>query len=263
MKCSNCGAELGDGVKFCSECGAKIIGIRFCMACGAEADPSAKFCAQCGHRIEDVATATTGSAGEEKTQDSGWLAPIRESDIRVSLNDIESEAVVSACEKFEERTRCKFIVLRKDGKRFDKLVEQYFHEIKWSGNGVLDGFEVADAGLVLIENPGNFGLGQLLIVSRFGFLLIDTEPTPDDPPDANMYLPWKLFLKFPGRMGVRNYCLFDRNGYEGDASTEVAFKSIMAKGGSLHDYAMSYRNVGVSGTDISELMKEIRNALVK
>jgi membrane protease subunit (stomatin/prohibitin family) len=54
--CPACGAALGDGAKFCPECGAKIIAPapenKFCPECGEMVAFSAKFCGACGHRFE-------------------------------------------------------------------------------------------------------------------------------------------------------------------------------------------------------------------
>jgi hypothetical protein len=47
--CSNCGAALSPGAKFCPACGTAVpAGPRFCSQCGSELSPGAKFCAQCG-----------------------------------------------------------------------------------------------------------------------------------------------------------------------------------------------------------------------
>lgn len=46
--CSNCGAALAPGAKFCPECGTKVAQKAFCTECGAELKPGSKFCAECG-----------------------------------------------------------------------------------------------------------------------------------------------------------------------------------------------------------------------
>ena len=48
-KCSNCGAELNAGVKFCEECGTPVPQTKTCPKCGAELKPEAKFCGECGY----------------------------------------------------------------------------------------------------------------------------------------------------------------------------------------------------------------------
>ena len=45
MRCSNCGAENPEGLKFCNECAAPLK--RRCTKCGFENPPTAKFCGEC------------------------------------------------------------------------------------------------------------------------------------------------------------------------------------------------------------------------
>ncbi len=51
MKCTACGADIAQGRKFCSQCGAPApaeSGGTRCPACGAPIQPGAKFCPTCG-----------------------------------------------------------------------------------------------------------------------------------------------------------------------------------------------------------------------
>lgn len=58
--CPKCGAEVANGQKFCSNCGASMpaaapaaaAASRFCPSCGAAADADQKFCASCGSPID-------------------------------------------------------------------------------------------------------------------------------------------------------------------------------------------------------------------
>ncbi len=45
MRCSSCGAEDPEGLKFCNECAAPFK--RRCATCGFENAPTAKFCGEC------------------------------------------------------------------------------------------------------------------------------------------------------------------------------------------------------------------------
>lgn len=46
MRCGNCGFENPAGMKFCEECGTKLVWA--CPRCGREVRPTAKFCGECG-----------------------------------------------------------------------------------------------------------------------------------------------------------------------------------------------------------------------
>src|SRR5262245_43910945 len=46
MRCTACGCENREGVRFCEECGATVT--RRCDACGSDVPPAAKFCGACG-----------------------------------------------------------------------------------------------------------------------------------------------------------------------------------------------------------------------
>jgi class 3 adenylate cyclase/tetratricopeptide (TPR) repeat protein len=46
MRCSNCGSDNSDGLKFCNQCGAALNAR--CQQCGFDNAPGARFCGQCG-----------------------------------------------------------------------------------------------------------------------------------------------------------------------------------------------------------------------
>ncbi|HJU11552.1 MAG TPA: zinc-ribbon domain-containing protein, partial [Candidatus Binataceae bacterium] len=46
MRCSKCGCDNAEGLKFCNYCGAPFIAR--CSRCGFENAPDARFCGQCG-----------------------------------------------------------------------------------------------------------------------------------------------------------------------------------------------------------------------
>lgn len=48
MKCQKCAAELQDGVKFCTECGASQATVSSCKHCGESIPVDASFCTSCG-----------------------------------------------------------------------------------------------------------------------------------------------------------------------------------------------------------------------
>jgi len=65
MYCSNCGAQIREGAKFCSECGTTIA--RGCPNCGAEFAATDKFCAECGHHLQVAPAAAPSPAVAEPT----------------------------------------------------------------------------------------------------------------------------------------------------------------------------------------------------
>jgi class 3 adenylate cyclase/predicted ATPase len=46
MQCPSCGSENLQGLKFCEECGTRLL--RVCPSCGQQVRPTAKFCGECG-----------------------------------------------------------------------------------------------------------------------------------------------------------------------------------------------------------------------
>src|SRR5882724_7635799 len=46
MRCASCGFENTESMKFCEECGTKLV--RACPSCGQQVRPTAKFCGECG-----------------------------------------------------------------------------------------------------------------------------------------------------------------------------------------------------------------------
>lgn len=51
MFCSECGASLAPGSKFCNQCGAKQQVQIFCSNCGKPLAPGSKFCSECGTKV--------------------------------------------------------------------------------------------------------------------------------------------------------------------------------------------------------------------
>src|SRR5262245_56042338 len=61
MRCASCGFENPEGMKFCEECGTKLV--RACPSCGQQVRPTAKFCGECGAPLL-AQSATTQSRRE-------------------------------------------------------------------------------------------------------------------------------------------------------------------------------------------------------
>ena len=61
--CQNCGHKNGDSVKFCTECGTKLVEISpRCPGCGAEIKQKAKFCRYCGYNLVTGVQASNDAA---------------------------------------------------------------------------------------------------------------------------------------------------------------------------------------------------------
>lgn len=83
MNCKTCGAELGEGNRFCSLCGSPVVVGFFCSNCGEKLSADTKFCPKCGtpaqgafgqasQTIEKttasaIVTDTNGSSGKFKS----------------------------------------------------------------------------------------------------------------------------------------------------------------------------------------------------
>lgn len=53
-KCSNCGAQITDNSRFCSECGKEITQANVCPHCGASMNDGDVFCQNCGKKPTDT-----------------------------------------------------------------------------------------------------------------------------------------------------------------------------------------------------------------
>lgn len=84
MKCENCGAEITDKMKFCSECGTRVPTDKECPACHTRCALAAKFCSECGHDFSKPVEI------EEDTDDDADSVDANASSAGQSLNIIEN-----------------------------------------------------------------------------------------------------------------------------------------------------------------------------
>lgn len=70
-KCTNCGIELNENMKFCPNCGSSIPVKKVCTNCGTELIEGMKFCHNCGASVEN-----TGNKVESANHLSGQQSPI-------------------------------------------------------------------------------------------------------------------------------------------------------------------------------------------
>ncbi len=61
MRCSNCGAENPEGMKFCNECAVPFK--RHCVKCGFQNAPTAKYCGECAVPLSAPASRLDPSQG--------------------------------------------------------------------------------------------------------------------------------------------------------------------------------------------------------
>ncbi|MBQ1197852.1 MAG: zinc-ribbon domain-containing protein [Spirochaetaceae bacterium] len=71
MICSNCGAEVADGMKFCFDCGTPVPQVKKCVSCGAELSLKMKFCPECGTNQDGSAPKSSGFSMGDKNVIAG------------------------------------------------------------------------------------------------------------------------------------------------------------------------------------------------
>ena len=71
MTCSNCGAEVADGMKFCFDCGTPVPQVKKCVSCGAELSLKMKFCPECGTNQDGSAPKSSGFSMGDKNVIAG------------------------------------------------------------------------------------------------------------------------------------------------------------------------------------------------
>ena len=73
MKCPNCGSEVGEDARFCTNCGASLTQTPkeseealklYCRNCGAELSEGAEYCTNCGAPVRSVVRGGLASWGE-------------------------------------------------------------------------------------------------------------------------------------------------------------------------------------------------------
>lgn len=54
MLCNNCGNQINEGDKFCTQCGTPVPQERLCPSCQTKLADNANFCPQCGTKVSDA-----------------------------------------------------------------------------------------------------------------------------------------------------------------------------------------------------------------
>src|SRR5262245_23736163 len=73
MRCASCGFENPKGMKFCEECGTKLV--RVCPSCGQQVRPTAKFCGECGTTLTQPLPAPGAPATVASSQPPASYTP--------------------------------------------------------------------------------------------------------------------------------------------------------------------------------------------
>ena len=81
-RCPNCGAQIADDSRFCSECGKEIPQGNVCPHCGASMNDGDVFCQNCGKKPTDTPIEANEAVyeGEKK---SGFKKYLPETIIRL------------------------------------------------------------------------------------------------------------------------------------------------------------------------------------
>lgn len=71
MFCNNCGNQINEGEKFCTQCGTPVPQERLCPSCQAKLPDGAIFCGQCGTKVGEAPKVTPpGGGGNPYTQNN-------------------------------------------------------------------------------------------------------------------------------------------------------------------------------------------------
>ena len=68
-QCPNCGAQIADDSRFCSECGKEITKANVCPHCGASVGEGDAFCQNCGRNLTDGSYANNSVINEQTQED--------------------------------------------------------------------------------------------------------------------------------------------------------------------------------------------------
>lgn len=222
MKCSECGADLVDGAKFCGECGAKVKVPIVCPECSKELSEGTKFCPECGCRIagEKVVSGkvTEGEAKPRNDKEDGedengigklglpsrWDGTLTVEDLSTVLDDDEAKGIDAAlCELKSMANDGRILVRSVDRKSLAQKIEAFSAGLaKRLGESIL-AKQVTDTALGFIDYGANCRGTRGVLFTRFGVFYMSSEyPKIVDGDVAGGVIPWALLYKFGKSSGM-------------------------------------------------------------
>ena len=181
--CENCGALLGENVKFCGQCGAPVKDgeevKKYCKNCHAQLEPGAIFCPECGYRVQGHDKAGLGKNELEETRlkeaGAGDIEPDEGADAQKSVKNEYSKKAESAVG--EERTDKKAVLISNAGLPV-LLVLLIFIFSAWSGRFLnsyvigniirewaVVGIAAAGTALVMLNGGVDLSVGAVMSVT--------------------------------------------------------------------------------------------------
>ena len=157
MRCSNCGSDNPDGLKFCNQCGAAFHSR--CAQCGFDNAPDAKFCGQCG-------TALTAGAPVRAVDQRDHRSQARASERRhltVLFCDLVGSTEIAARLDPEEWQETVAAYHRTAGEAINRFGG---HVAKYLGDGVMAYFGYPEAHDNDAERAARAGLAILETISK-------------------------------------------------------------------------------------------------
>ena len=181
--CENCGALLGENVKFCGQCGAPVKDgeevKKYCKNCHAQLEPGAIFCPECGYRVQGHDKAGLGKNELEETRlkeaGAGDIEPDEGADAQKSVKNEYSKKAESAAG--EARTDKKAVLISNAGLPV-LLVLLIFIFSAWSGRFLnsyvigaiirewaVVGIAAAGTALVMLNGGVDLSVGAVMSVT--------------------------------------------------------------------------------------------------
>lgn len=294
MKCSNCGAELADGAKFCGECGTKVVVQNTCPECGTVCPADAKFCAECGHKFgggskpENVKSEPIRDPEDEESEEPvmmtakeffgveeamDWDSPFESSDAKVPLTEDQTESVRMQLEIIRARANDGRVLLAGDS-AFDKKLAAFkrvfgerigvdVDETPFFANDML-------IGMVVNGEKGTGERGTLF--TKLGIFIVDKDfPWNDGKGEpVGVIVPWKLFYIFGERidsdLGKTCYRLVKPGVVlKSDKVTDEvksAFRDDMKREHGDKGMLFRFGDTGLDADDVQEFMNAVKQELV-